>query len=107
VARIVEARRASDLYHLLATTSDEARLIAWLGLEDESGRAQLLRFQRDLHDVTPKIDGTYLKEVLHLPPGPIYRRIIDALRRARLDGLVDTLDEERAMVEDLVAREKS
>jgi tRNA nucleotidyltransferase (CCA-adding enzyme) len=104
VARIVEARRASDLYHLLATTSDEARLIAWLGLEDESGRAQLLRFQRDLHDVTPKIDGTYLKEVLHLPPGPIYRRIIDALRRARLDGLVDTLDEERAMVEDLVAR---
>jgi hypothetical protein len=45
--------------------------------------------------------------VLHLPPGPIYRRIIDALRRARLDGLVDTLDEERAMVEDLVAREKS
>ncbi|MBI1880493.1 MAG: CBS domain-containing protein [Chloroflexi bacterium] len=107
ITQIVEAEQASDLYHLLATTSDEARLIAWLGLEDEAARAQLLRFQRDLRGVGPLIDGTYLKEVLRLPPGPIYRRIIEALRQARLDGLVATLDEEQAMVEEILARENA
>jgi len=106
-AQIAEAESASALYRLLAPFSDEARLIAWLGLEDEAARAQLLRFQRDLRDVAPLIDGVYLKEELHLPPGPIYRIIIDALRDARLDGLVTTPAEERALVEQILARKKA
>jgi tRNA nucleotidyltransferase (CCA-adding enzyme) len=103
VSKIVEAEKASALYHLLASVSDEARLIAWLGLEDEAVRAQLLRFQRHLRDVAPLIDGNYLKAEFGLPPGPIYRLIIDALRDARLDGLVTNLAEERALVEEILA----
>jgi tRNA nucleotidyltransferase (CCA-adding enzyme) len=104
VSKIVEAEKASVLYQLLASVSDEARLIAWLGLEDEAARAQLLRFQRELRNVAPLIDGTYLKEEFHLPPGPIYRVIIDALRNARLDGRVTNLAEERALVEEILAK---
>lgn len=106
-AQIAEAETASVLYHLVASASDEARLIAWLGLEEEAARAQLLRFQRDLRHVAPLIDGNYLKQEFQLPSGPIFRRIIDALRNARLDGRVTNLAEERALVEEILAREES
>ncbi|MBE7549679.1 MAG: CBS domain-containing protein [Anaerolineales bacterium] len=106
-AQIATATSASALYRLLAPASDEARLIAWLGLEDEAARAQLIRFQRDLRHVSPLIDGNYLKKEYHLPPGPIYRVIIDTLRDARLDGLITNLAEERALVEEIVTRGKN
>lgn len=104
---IAAAKSASALYRLLAPASDDARLIAWLGLEDEAARAQLIRFQRDLRHVSPLVDGNYLKKEYRLPPGPIYRVIIDALRDARLDGQVSTLTEERALVEEIVANKKN
>lgn len=104
VAEIATAKSASALYRLLAPASDEARLIAWLGLEDEAARAQLVHFQRDLRHVAPLLDGNYLKKEYSLPPGPIYRVIIDALRDARLDGLITNLAEERALVEEILAK---
>ncbi len=103
-AKIVEAEKASALYYLLASTSNEARLIAWLGLEDEAARAQIQRFQVELRDVAPIIDGDYLKQEFHLPPGPVYRVILDALREARLDGQVTNLVEEKALVEEILAK---
>jgi len=62
-------------------------------------RAQLAQFQSELRDVQPIIDGHYLRRVFKLRPGPIYRQIIDALRGARLDGQVLTLEDEHAWVE--------
>jgi tRNA nucleotidyltransferase (CCA-adding enzyme) len=105
VAKIIEAKQASALYHLLAPTSDDARLIAWLGLDDEAARAQIWRFQVQLRDVAPIIDGNFLKQEFRLPPGPIYRVILDALRKARLDGRVTNLAEERDLVEQILAQE--
>jgi tRNA nucleotidyltransferase (CCA-adding enzyme) len=106
---IAEARQASQLYRLLVSTSDDARLIAWLALkeEDEPVCRQLVRFQAELRDVTPIIDGSYLKQTFKLQPGPLYRVILDTLRDARLDGLVTTLDDERAMVEQILAEQKA
>lgn len=101
---LTNTERASELYHLLAPTSDEARLIAWLALQPEPAAAQIARFQRDLKGVSPLIDGTYLKAEFALPPGPIYRDLLDALRDARLDGQVQSLAEERALVEAWVKR---
>jgi tRNA nucleotidyltransferase (CCA-adding enzyme) len=102
--QLAGATPASMLYRLLAPASDEARLIAWLALEDEAARAQILRFQRDLRDVSPLIDGNYLKQELRLSPGPIFRVILDALRDARLDGRVSTLAEERALAQEILDR---
>lgn len=101
-AKIVEAQRASELYRLLAPANDAARLIAWLGLEDEAARRQILYFQTHLRDLTPLIDGNYLKQEFQLPPGPMYRQILDALREARLDGRVSTLEEEKALVAEII-----
>jgi tRNA nucleotidyltransferase (CCA-adding enzyme) len=104
---IAEAEQASDLYRLLASTSADARLIAWLALkdEDEAVCRQLVRFQTELRDVTSIIDGNYLKEEFKLRPGPLYRVILDTLREARLDGLAATLDDERRIVEQILGEQ--
>jgi tRNA nucleotidyltransferase (CCA-adding enzyme) len=104
--QIAEAASGSQLYHLLEDGSDEARLIAWIGLDDEAARQQIMRFQAQLRDITPLIDGDYLKQELQLRPGPIFKTIIDALRDARLDGRVTTLAEERALVEQILAEHR-
>lgn len=104
-ADIAQAGENSRLYRLLAPVSDTARLIAWLGLNEEAAGRQIVRFQTDLRHIAPTIDGTYLKQEFQLPPGPIYRQLLDTLRDARLDGQVTTLAEERALVEQILAQQ--
>ncbi len=100
--KIAKAEQASTLYHLLHTTSVDACLIAWLALDYEPARRQIIRFQSELRDVAPVIDGHYLKTAMKLAPGPLFKYILDALRDARLDGLVITLNDERAMIEQIL-----
>ncbi len=97
LADIIAAEKASQLYHLLVTTTVEARQIAWLASDDDLARHQLTSFQTALRQISPLIDGAYLKTEFQLPPGPIYRTILETLRDARLDGQVTTLADERAM----------
>ncbi|MGQ9785081.1 MAG: CBS domain-containing protein [Anaerolineae bacterium] len=94
-----QPQRPSRLYELLAPFDTHSVLIGWLGSEDETVRAQLAQFQSELRSVQPIIDGHYLRNVFKLRPGPIYRQIIDALRGARLDREVVTLEDEHAWVE--------
>lgn len=101
--QIAKAQKSSDLYHLMEHTSDDARLIAWLALDDEAARQQIVRFQTELRDVSPLIDGHYLKTELGLQPGPIFKYILDTLRDACLDGQATTMDDEKAIVEQILA----
>jgi tRNA nucleotidyltransferase (CCA-adding enzyme) len=94
-----EPQRPSQIYHTLAPFSGHALLIAWLCAEDNTVRAQLAQFQRELRGVQPIIDGSYLRSQFRLRPGPIYRQVLEALRGARLDGRVVTLADEHAWVE--------
>ena len=73
--------------------------MGWLACEDEVARAQLAQYQRELRGVEPIIDGHYLRREFDLRPSPLYRRILDHLRAARLDGQVITLTDEHALVE--------
>ncbi len=103
LAEIEVAEKGSQLYHLLRGSSDEARQIVGLAVDELQVRHQLVRFQTELQHVTPLIDGTYLKTEFQLSPGPIFRTILDTLRNARLDGLVTTLADERALVVEILA----
>jgi hypothetical protein len=91
--------RPSQLYRLLAPLEGETVLIGWLACENETARAQMAQFQRELRGVEPIIDGHYLRQIFDLRPSPVYRQILDYLRAARLDGQVITLDGEHALVE--------
>ncbi|GAB4424371.1 MAG: CBS domain-containing protein [Anaerolineae bacterium] len=101
--QIARAEKASQLYHLLARTNNDAQLIAWLALDNPAARRQLVRYQSQLKAVTPLIDGHYLKKELRLSPGPIFKEIMDALRDARLDGRVETIEDERAIAAQIAA----
>ncbi|GAB4537362.1 MAG: CBS domain-containing protein [Anaerolineae bacterium] len=94
-----QPRRPSQLHHILEPFTSEALLVAWLACEDETARAQLAQFQRELRGMEPIIDGHYLRETFNLRPSPMYRQILDYLRAARLDGQVITLADEHALVE--------
>jgi tRNA nucleotidyltransferase (CCA-adding enzyme) len=92
-------QRPSQLYHMLEPLASDALLVGWLACEDETARAQVAQFQRELRGVEPIIDGHYLGQEFNLRPGPLYRQILDHLRAARLDGEVITHNDEHALVE--------
>jgi len=106
---IAKAEKASDLYRLLVPTSDDARMVAWLALknEDDTVCDQLVRFETDLRAIASIIDGNYLKTEFDLKPDPIFRTILDTLRDARLDGMVNTLEDEREIVEEILTEQNT
>lgn len=82
--------RPSLIHRLALGASVEALLLA--GSRSETIRRALATYFAALkHKVHVK--GEDLK-ALGLPPGPIYREILDALRSAKLDGLVRSREEE-------------
>jgi tRNA nucleotidyltransferase (CCA-adding enzyme) len=94
-----QPRRPSQLHQMLEPLANEALLVGWLACEEETARAQIAQFHRELRGVEPIIDGHFLSQEFNLRPGPLYRRILDYLRAARLDGQAITLDDEYALVE--------
>ena len=50
-----------------------------------------------LRDVRPALTGSDL-QAMHIPPGPVYRILLEGLRAAFLDGVVTSEEEQRAWV---------
>lgn len=65
-------------------------------------RHVLLSYVNEWRLIQPHTNGGALKE-LGLPPGPLYRRLLDALRRAWLDGQIHTVEEEQVLLKELIA----
>ena len=89
----------SHIFLRLNGMPSAALLIGWLVADDEVVRAQIAQFQRELRGMETILDGHYLRRELGIPPGPVYRRILDDLLAARLDGQVVTDADERAWVD--------
>ena len=99
----------SALASLLRHFGEAALFAAWIAAGDTLARDQLELYQCRLRHIRPAINGRRLRE-LGLRPGPAYGRLLDTLRDARLDGIVNTLAEEEALLAQLVevlSREKS
>lgn len=54
--------------------------------------------------ITPEVTGDYLR-LLGVPPGPAYKRILGALRNARLDDLLTGKEEEERFVDAMLREE--
>ncbi len=78
-----------------------ARYALYFSTPDERLRRLLWDYVKDWQMVQPVTTGTDLK-ALGLPPGPHYRRILEALRGAWLDGKVSSPEQERALLDELV-----
>ena len=97
--------KASQLDQLLCSFSGPALFVVWTATDSPMLREQLTLYYRELRHVQPKVDGHYLKN-LGLEPGPLFGRILNAVRAARLDGEVETRAEEEALINRLLAEIK-
>ena len=105
--RLARAQAASVLCDILRPFSSQALFISWVAADSETIRGQIELYRRELKNIRPEIDGHYLKEVLGIPAGPAYGRLLAAVRDARLDGKASSLEEERRLVEELFAAQQT
>jgi tRNA nucleotidyltransferase (CCA-adding enzyme) len=84
-----------------------ARVLAatWVATDRKRLRERLLRYQTEYRLVEAELTGDDLK-VMGLKPGPLFGRLLGALRDARLDGKVGSREEEEALLQKLLARER-
>jgi tRNA nucleotidyltransferase (CCA-adding enzyme) len=90
-----------EIYALLRFSSSAARMIQWLCTDSERVRQRLRLYETELCQVQLAVDGEYLKE-LGLKPSPLFSKLLSAVRDARLDGEIQTEEEERALVDSLL-----
>ena len=73
----------------------------YLSTEDVMVRDILWNYVSRWRQVFPKTDGHILQQ-LGIPPGPIYRQILQTLRSAWLDGTIGSPEEEDTLLEQLL-----
>jgi tRNA nucleotidyltransferase (CCA-adding enzyme) len=57
-----------------------------------------------MNTITPKVTGEDLRR-RGLPPGPIYKRILGAIRDGWLDGKIENNEQEQAYLDELIRNE--
>jgi len=102
--RLGRARRPSSIYETLYPYPSRLLAVAWIATERANTRAKLLAFQTVYRHVEVALNGDDLKE-MGLRPGPLFGRLLRALRDARLDGQIATRKEEKALLQRLLKAE--
>lgn len=98
--------RPGDVVARLEPLNRPLLAAGWLLAEEASVKEQLLAYWSAWRHVQPLLTGADLK-ALGLPPGPLYRRIFDAARIARLNGEITTVEEEHALALRLAESDES
>ena len=83
----------SELTKIVQTLPREAYPLFLSLLEDKNAIRRFRLVMESVHKNKPVINGKDIRE-MGFQPGPMYRRALDAVWRARLDGLVTTKEEE-------------
>jgi tRNA nucleotidyltransferase (CCA-adding enzyme) len=92
--------RPSRAYRLLADLSDESLILLAAKAGSKDIQDLITAHVTTYQHVKPSLTGADLK-ALGLKPGPLYKKILDRLRDARLNGTVTTEADERALVKRL------
>ncbi len=100
--QLVEAK-PSQVVHVLERVPRLAIYAVYLINEGDQFSKPLVSYIKDWSTVEPETTGDDLRE-MGLRPSPAYGRILKALRDAWLDGEVDTLEEEKAYLTELVEK---
>jgi tRNA nucleotidyltransferase (CCA-adding enzyme) len=88
--------RPSEIVALLDESSECARLVLRVASDDWLVRQRLDSYQRRWRLIQPLLTGDDLR-ALGLPPGRIYRQILERLRADRLDGRLLTREDEESV----------
>ena len=98
------ARRPSAVYQLLQPYPSRVLSVAWIATDRRRLQRRLLHYQTEWRLVETELRGKDLK-ALGLSPGPLFGRLLNALRDARLDGKVSTREDEETLLAKLLAAE--
>ncbi len=96
LAELPTMERPSQVVAALEGLPSPLLAAAHILCEDEEARARIAEYWTRWRRVRPALTGDDLR-AMGLPPGPRYRRILTALRAARLDGEVKDEADERAL----------
>lgn len=96
-------KQPSRIVKRLDEISTLAISAAYLAIDDEDQQAILKRYLVEWRHISPTVDGHDLN-ALGLPPGPVYRDILERLRDAWLDGEITSQQEETELLERLVSK---
>jgi tRNA nucleotidyltransferase (CCA-adding enzyme) len=105
LARLLSLGRlsASQIYRILQPFSTDVLLYMVARGRDRGAKRYVSQFITRDRGVRPTLTGEDLK-AMGLQPGPIFRKTLDGLRDARLDGKIHSRQEEEAYVRDRVLR---
>lgn len=101
----IKGLKASELTCLLQDYSQVVIACVYLISEDASAKKKLAEFATHWRWVETQTTGETLKE-LGLPPGPLFRKILDDLKAARINGDIHNDEDERSMLNDLLREYK-
>jgi tRNA nucleotidyltransferase (CCA-adding enzyme) len=101
-AELKEAERPGGVVALLSDLTSPLLAASWLIVEEDELRERIVRYWTTWRHVEPRLDGHDL-QALGFPTGPIYSKILNALREARLNGEVETRADEVALAKRLGA----
>ena len=76
----------------------------YLAAQEEEVRNLIWEYTSHWRNVFPPTDGNILRQ-LGIPPGPIYRQILQTLRNAWLDGKIASPEEEKSYLEKLMDKD--
>lgn len=106
LARLCPDAPPSALTDQMKEAREEALVVLWLGMKDQPHCLQAIdQYLSHWRFVVPKTGGDALRR-MGLPPGPIYGRILDALRKAWLDGLIASEEDELRLLAKLIEETK-
>ncbi|MBI9076295.1 MAG: CBS domain-containing protein [Desulfatibacillum sp.] len=91
----------SALHRMLAPLPTEMLLFMLARAESKESKRRITRYLSKLRTVEYLISGKTLKQ-MGIKPGPVYKKVLDAILDARLDGKVVTFEDEMALVIRLV-----
>jgi tRNA nucleotidyltransferase (CCA-adding enzyme) len=93
---------SSQIDEILSRADDRVLLAAWTAVPEGIARSAISDYANRLRHLTTAIDGAALK-ARGLKPGPHFGAILRHLRAARLDGEIETPEQEEAMLQQLLA----
>jgi len=91
------ARDPAVLYHLLADKDTEALIFAMSAAKDVRKKKDISHYLVELRKIRPILKGNDIK-MLGVPQGPLYSKILNELRDARLLGKVTTREDEISFI---------
>jgi len=101
---LTQAESPSTVYDLLKPYPASVLALTWVANNDNEIRNVLIRFQTKWRPVRSILGGKDLVE-MGLEPGPLFGRLLESLRAARLDGRVITRQDEEELIRNLLKLE--